>query len=69
MDRLASSLARVDPEPRSDVRTLRQGQHVIFEGELTGHELIQGFLVLVNDVRDYIQRLIRQQEDASVNSK
>jgi hypothetical protein len=34
------------------------------EGELTGHELMQGFLVQANDVRDYIQGLIRRHEDA-----
>jgi TRAP-type uncharacterized transport system substrate-binding protein len=32
------------------------------EGELSGHELMQGFLVQVNDVRDYVQALIREHE-------
>jgi hypothetical protein len=34
------------------------------EGELSGHELMQGFLVQANDVRDYIRDLIRRQEEA-----
>ena len=36
------------------------------EGELSGHELMQGFLVQVNDVRDYIQGLIRRLEDRHI---
>jgi hypothetical protein len=34
------------------------------EGELSGHELMGGFLVQANDVRDYIRDLIRRQEEA-----
>jgi TRAP-type uncharacterized transport system substrate-binding protein len=34
------------------------------EGQLTGHELMEGFLVQANDVRDYIRDLIRRQEEA-----
>jgi TRAP-type uncharacterized transport system substrate-binding protein len=30
------------------------------DGDLAGHELMQGFLVQVNDVRDYVTRLLRQ---------
>ena len=33
------------------------------EGELAGHELMQGFLIQVNDVRDYVLKLIREQEE------
>jgi hypothetical protein len=34
------------------------------EGELSGHELMQGFLVQVNDVRNYIQELIHRHQEA-----
>jgi TRAP-type uncharacterized transport system substrate-binding protein len=34
------------------------------EGELSGHELMAGFLVQANDVRDCIRDLIRRQEEA-----
>jgi TRAP-type uncharacterized transport system substrate-binding protein len=33
------------------------------EGELSGHELMEGFLVQANDVRDYIRDLIRRFEE------
>jgi TRAP-type uncharacterized transport system substrate-binding protein len=35
------------------------------EGELSGHELMGGFLVQANDVRDYIRDLIRRHEETS----
>ncbi len=34
------------------------------EGDLAGHELMQGFLVQVNDVRDYVTRLLRRAGEA-----
>src|SRR5262249_48031230 len=39
------------------------------EGELTGHELLQGFLVQVNDVRDYIQSIVYRREKAPQNGQ
>jgi TRAP-type uncharacterized transport system substrate-binding protein len=34
------------------------------EGELSGHELLEGFLSQANDVRDYLRDLIRRLEEA-----
>ena len=38
------------------------------EGELAGHELMQGFLLQVNDVRDYVVRLISKHEETTPQS-
>jgi TRAP-type uncharacterized transport system substrate-binding protein len=39
------------------------------EGELSGHELMEGFLVQANDVRDYIRDLIRRLEEFQADSR
>jgi TRAP-type uncharacterized transport system substrate-binding protein len=39
------------------------------EGDLSGHELMQGFLVQANDVRDFVQGLIRRHEEAPAGAR
>src|SRR5262245_31662277 len=69
----ASGLERDPTGAQERLRYLREelgrlkaeALHRFTEGELAGHELMQGFLVQVNDVRDYIQSLIRRQAEMS----
>jgi TRAP-type uncharacterized transport system substrate-binding protein len=51
---------------RDDLMRLKtEALDAFTEGELAGHELMQGFLVQVNDVRDYVTRLLGQSRETS----
>jgi TRAP-type uncharacterized transport system substrate-binding protein len=70
LERLGGATPQQFLSLRDDLLRLKtEALDAFTEGELAGHELMQGFLVQVNDVRDYVTRLVAQSSKRSEDLK